>query len=422
MAFRRSFFGLAAWTSGYSRRGRMSTRAAPGKAASSFAAAPDRPRSSASAAARLAAAACSASVGSPGRPADDATIQRRPVSRPSASREPAGTSGGTPAPRRSSSRPGSKRIRCALWYSQACERRLAAAANRSTSLGEARRPAGRASRLGRLERFRHRLGRLARGTAAAAATVERHACRRWPGAPRGAGGAARIRGRREPAGRQLGRRRQLADAGEAQQQHLGRRTRRRALPDLVDALEQHLPGARQHRQRQALGQGPAALGVGGRRRPNVAAASGATLSRVSQWLISSRSCRHRHRVGAQRVQLAEPPSAPAASPAHHRSNSSSSRSRSPRPSMAWTSAGRRRGALAVSAIAWSSSESASRTEPSAARAIRPSASGSTATRSLAADLGQMLARRSPLDPAQLEPLAARQHRDRAPCASRSWRR
>ena len=115
-----------------------------------------------------------------------------------------------------------------------------------------------------------------------------------------------------------------------------------------------------------------------------AAASGATLSRVTQCVSSSRSCSTT--TGSAPASCISPRDAmtEGASPFMAFSNSSSTRLRSARPSMSRTWAAST--TPPPWAIAWSSMESPSRTEPSAARASKVSASGEISTFSAAAIL------------------------------------
>ena len=185
------------------------------------------------------------------------TIQRRPSTRIAASPTRPATSVGTPGVEaqleRGRARSGSD-ARSATARPPAAPRRRRAAGRRTRRSRRARR-----SVLGRDERRPPPAARdrLAPGGAAAA---------------RGAGagtaplaGTATVRRRRRraagaPARPGEGR---SADAGEAQQQHLGGAAGVRGGADLVDAAQQHLPGARQHRQRQLPGHAGRPLGRGG---------------------------------------------------------------------------------------------------------------------------------------------------------------
>ena len=159
--------------------------------------------------------------------------------------------------------------------------RLALALEQRHDLGEAPRIGQRRGRLGRLRRDRARRlrrGETGRRSTTAAAAPDAGPARRWPrrAPPPSAASSARRR-----AG-------QVGGVAQPDQRHLGGRERARARAALVEALQQHLPGAGQRRRATASApsRAPRALAVGDGSAP----ASGATFSRVSKWVSSSRSC------------------------------------------------------------------------------------------------------------------------------------
>ena len=116
---------------------------------------------------------------------------------------------------------------------------------------------------------------------------------------------------------QLGRARQRAGVGQADQHHLRGLQARRRAPRLAQALEQHLPGARQHRQRQPLRHVSAAdpLGLG---HAGAFEGLGHQLGAGHEVADLKQVLEHDRRVGAGLVQGAEHLEGLGRSAAHHR--------------------------------------------------------------------------------------------------------
>ena len=188
-------------------------------------------------------------------------------------------------------------------------------------------------------------------------------------ATRAGGGRARRRRQRRPFCSALsasagtaGRRHSTAGSAPSRRRARGGRGSVSSQP-----LHQQRPGAGERRHASFCASGePLACA---RCRPESALpASGATLSRVTQWRAPAGPAgpppgRRRHRAARRSAS-----SASAASPRRVVSNRSNTMLRSAMPSMSRTCSAIDH--AAARAIAWSSSDSPSRTEPSAARAIR----------------------------------------------------
>ena len=156
---------------------------------------------------------------------------------------------------RSSITGGAKRTRCTEWIRCACSIASRRSATRRGDVAEARPAAARVR---------------APATGAPPATARappppptacrRRRCRRRAGV---------AHARRQPP-HQIAGRRQVGDVAEPDQHHLGGGAPVGRGLHLADALQQHLPGARQHRHRQLLGQRRAARALGLRQLGTVA--------------------------------------------------------------------------------------------------------------------------------------------------------
>ena len=172
-------------------------------------------------------------------------VQRVPVASVSSAARRGARSRGASGCGRNSITGGAKRTRCTEWSRCACS---IASRRSATSAVTSRKLASRG----------------AGGSAQPARPAPPPATARAP--PPEGGGAdapARLRGRRrtQPP-HQVARRRQVGDVAQPDQHHLGGGAAVGRGLHLADALQQHLPGARQHRHRQPIGQRRAAGALG----------------------------------------------------------------------------------------------------------------------------------------------------------------